>query len=93
MDKAIRLAIEKGGYRYIKQHICKGSSWTGGAVPDYDKTVLDPLFWHSLEKPLGWYAGEGKQKAIDYFVCLFEGGDTEKYWSELLKTHSNASRI
>lgn len=65
----------------------------------YDEIVLDPLFWQALGKALGWdetnmlsyglrYGKEVPEsvgKALQYFEVALTGGDTEKFWKELLK--------
>lgn len=64
----------------------------------FDEIVLDPLFWQALGKALGkededytddpfadWKYWEWwKGAAHHYFDIILTGGDTEKFWSELL---------
>lgn len=146
MNEAIKLAIEKGGYKY--GHGIDGDYETDGwsyqeIIDDgiQDKLVLDPLFWQALGKALGWYtyccgdcgssesryaelgeSGDGWSvclcgldcdgedlydkngneeminkdlyawgnmetwlyHAMRYYKLLLTGGDTEKFWQELL---------
>jgi hypothetical protein len=62
--------------------------------------ALDSSFWQSLGKALGWEDYEGwttcancgqtlnndcwKRKAEDFYDLILTGGDTEKFWEELL---------
>ncbi len=45
MNEAIKLAIEKGGYKYPSKPVIDASQ----AV-----LVCNPLFWQALGKALGW---------------------------------------
>ena len=80
MDQAIKLAIEKGGYK--EAHI-------KGSIEQHAFTLLtaDPLFWQALGKALGWKPENGfywEEEALRYFRLVLNGGDTEKFWEELL---------
>lgn len=86
MNNAIKLAIEKGGYKN-NDWLIRGKSIihkTSHENLNYYQIILDPLFWRSLEKPLGLYAGEGKQKAMSYFECIMYGKRTDDFWDDLL---------
>lgn len=84
MEKAIRLAIEKGGY-----------SLGTADIFDYQIVLLDPLFWQALGKALKWGESElwendkniphWKLHALNFFELKLTGGDEEKFWEELLK--------
>lgn len=46
--------------------------------------LQDPAFWKSLGKSFGWYAGEWKQKAMDYFEwTICEGKSADEFFKEL----------
>ena len=60
-----------------------------------DVAILDPLFWQALGKALGHGINQRdnvtnrliwQQLALDYFDLVLTGGDTEKFWKELLNT-------
>lgn len=94
MNEAIKLAVEKGGYI--------DKPWSEMNGQPKQEIVLDPLFWHALGKALKWpeetamcplcesvtiggnYAAS---KAHEYFELKLSGGDTEKFWKELLEQH------
>jgi hypothetical protein len=111
MNEAIKLAIEKGGWGgncYNCLNPWKGHKQTriGNRycpyLPDKDKAVLDPLFWQSLGKALGWgmkinhqtalswedggsaVTAEWLHLALIYHELVLTGGETEKFWKELL---------
>lgn len=55
--------------------------------------VLDPTFWQALGKALVWekleYHSDGSYDGWHYYATRFinlilTGGDTEKYWNDLL---------
>jgi len=59
--------------------------------------LQDPVFWQTLGKALGWgECNEGyhvhtcnvrdswKENAHQYFDLLLTGGDTEKFWKDLI---------
>jgi hypothetical protein len=82
MNEAIKLAIEKGGYEISDQKYAKLMSFPN---------VLDPLFWQALGKALGWDDFRAAvpplwlANALHYHELLLTGGDTEKFWKELIK--------
>ena len=57
--------------------------------------ILDPLFWQALGKALGWKCMQSMNRGYensdwaeawhDYINVLATGGNTEKFWKELLK--------
>lgn len=82
MNEALKLAIEKGGYKELYQTI--------GRIEE--QIALDPLFWQALGKALGWdgwsvqfYGDEWLFHAHQYFDLVLTGGDTEAFWKELIK--------
>ena len=90
MNEAIKLAIEKGGYD--KHHSCEGGKGCRAAKSE----ILDPLFWQALGKALDAenlrFAGNGQPMrpawlvyALRYHEVALTGGDTEKFWKDLLK--------
>ncbi len=96
MNEAIKLAIEKGGYNNLTVSQMEHAK-AGNLREEF--YVLDPLFWQALGKALGWEEQsfgyetsygywEGKPEwnyfAHMYFDLLLTGGDTEKFWKELL---------
>ncbi len=54
MDKAIRLAIEKGGY--VADELLAEKLKVGGNIFKVEiyPVILDPLFWIALGRALGW---------------------------------------
>jgi hypothetical protein len=93
MNEAIDLAI-KGGYdAHFDRPI---------GIKDLRTCVLRPEFWQALGKALGWDDGdhtdEGyafseyywmwQYKAHKYFDLLLTGGETEKFWQDLLKQNN-----
>lgn len=93
-EEAIKLAIEKGGY---KNHV--------GRTDPISKLYLtnDPTFWMSLGRALGWaeknyacptcwkpfthaaYIEDWKYHALRYFELVLTKGDTEGFLDKLLK--------
>lgn len=67
---------------------------------NYYKIALDPTFWQALGKALGWQGGKSldyfgnveewqyKQMRFNFLlmsgVDIETGGDTEKFWEEIL---------
>lgn len=63
------------------------------------KIALDPSFWQSLGKALGWATGtatdgsgteyewphEWRNTAIQFYDLILTGDDTKKFWDDLLK--------
>ena len=137
MKEAIKLAIEKGGYRLSleKQSIFSKVKIYEDAQDYYAIIASDPLFWQALDKALGWAEDDsvwrsthdwhfhpienpectllsckkcGESEAIlkgyknsldkrickygnywlnyarQYFDLVLTGGDTEKFWQDLL---------
>lgn len=62
MEKAIKLAIEKGGFQYEgldgKMRIPRSLEFVLENF-DLDSLILDPLFWQALGKACGW-EGSGR---------------------------------
>lgn len=91
MNEAIKLAIEKGGYRpdgYSSFDNYAPSQKTQAIVKMKfkERIVLDPKFWQALGKALGWknyVIPEWHQYAHQYFDLILTGGDREKFWEEL----------
>ena len=57
------------------------------------RIALDPSFWQALGKALGWSEFEDETghyfwrvTAHDFYDLILTGGDTEKFWDDLL-TH------
>lgn len=93
---AIKAAIE-GGYELfdsgpVEIHDHSSSAWpmvyankngTNKLWP-LSGILTDPLFWQALEKSSRWYAGEWKQKAMDYFQATVCDGETsDKFFQNL----------
>lgn len=106
MNEAIKLAIEKGGYdihasnivpdRYLELEIVQDSKFwqaLGKALGWKDKVVVgikkgEP---DRKGKVLHFeYNGEWLQEALHYHELLLTGGDTEKFWKELLTKATTA---
>ena len=86
-NNAIKLAIEKGGYKGLIKFADYGEELK-------NKAVLDPLFWQALGKALGWEekvnridtyseVWEWKYQAHQYLHAKFNGTE-EKFWKELI---------
>lgn len=105
MNKAIKLAIEKGGY--VADELLAEKLKVGGNIFKVEiyPVILDPLFWQALGKALGW-GGDGSLRSSDledywipisgpkYFAhqhldLLLTSGDTEKFWKELLAQNNH----
>jgi hypothetical protein len=90
MNEAIKLAI-KDGYNFSQYDVDIGN---------FHEEVIsrDPLFWQALGKALGWkvdkddtcinnecfYCKPWLKHAHRYLDIVLIGGDTEKFWKELL---------
>lgn len=89
MDQAIKLAIEKGGWRNSgtiteEQLIKFGGGCASYIYHEKDRSwLLDPLFWQALGKALG--IRRWQTPAEHYFQIILDSGDTEKFWRELIK--------
>lgn len=70
-------------------------SWNIKALEDfpelYDRMVLDPTFWQALGRALDskahyhtMYEIDALTTGIEFFRLVLTGGDTEKFWAELL---------
>lgn len=83
--RAIEKAIEGG--------------WSVGNEDDFvtlrwEIWALDPTFWQSLGKALGWVDGDielpfdwhfqSKLSAHKFYEIILTGGDVERFWTELL---------
>lgn len=96
MNNAIKLAIEKGGYETDWFSKNKRGEYVNN-TPGEQITILDPLFWKSLGKVLGWKecllcskpelklpcVCEWQNRAHDYLDHSFNG-TTEKFWKGLI---------
>lgn len=89
---AIKQAIEGGLIEGEKWKFVSANDywavWLDGNGKETTISVLnyftDPLFWQALEKSRGWYAGEWKQKAMDYFQATVCDGETsDKFFQTL----------
>lgn len=74
---------------------------SGGVITGINESgvVLDPKFWQALGKALGWDDGEIERVgyadgrypwmwqfiAHQFYDLILTGGDTNKFWEELLK--------
>jgi hypothetical protein len=82
---AIKKAI-KGGYTFGGMDAAQ----TKTSYFSYkDSIALDPSFWQSLGKALGWpqsnLAFTGWQnRAHDFYDLILMGGDTEVFWKDIL---------
>jgi hypothetical protein len=79
------IAVQGGGYQ------------TDGYHPDYGfagnhyQIALDPSFWRSLVKGLGYdvervepYRNYAHQRGLAFCELTLTGGDADKFWGELL---------
>lgn len=70
--------------RYLLSFIDNGREHSVWRIP-----ALDPLFWQVLGKALGWVDAAYNPNAWQwnarrYFDLVLTGGDTSKFWKELL---------
>lgn len=56
-----------------------------------ERIALDPTFWQALGKALGWpeksevyRRGKWLHQAVCFYDLILTGGDTEKFWAEVL---------
>jgi len=126
LSEAIKLAIEKGGFRFTEPIDSRNKTWAISELSNLngedgfttEQVVLMPLFWQALGKALGWkdvfknkksmglmemcghpycptegnckyQKPERSKYAHQYFDLLLTGGDTEKFWKELLNPNDN----
>lgn len=54
MNEAIKLAIEKGGYEFRNYLNNEDAHLMSLPFKEVESIILDPLFWQSLGKALGW---------------------------------------
>lgn len=62
--------------------------WANAYALDWDghaEAIIDPLFWQSLGKALGWMSGDWKGNAHQFFDLLLTSGDTSRFWKDLLE--------
>ena len=90
MNEAIKLAIEKGGWKHRLVETWTDSQWSPDRVKVFidsfwPEIVLDLLFWQSLGKALGWSERETKGHYLYYFDELFEGNDMDNVWKAFLE--------
>jgi hypothetical protein len=105
MNEAIKLAVKGGWIPRGLNAERKPVSWIWQAAINrskfYERFVLDPQFWVALSKALGWElidycrecdsATEGwKYYAHLYFDLVLTGGDTEKFWQDLINQSGNS---
>lgn len=69
----------------------------GGPIQTYyyAQIALDPTFWQALGKSCGWDKNasvyshttmtQWQQAAMQFYDLILTGGDTEKFWAEILK--------
>lgn len=97
MENAIKKAIE-GGYNGIQVGLefwCGIETKTAKEYPQL--ALLDPLFWQSLGKAMGWkekmyIEGKGERNVKEWLEYwhnfidhLAEGKDADSFFNELLK--------
>lgn len=86
IQQAVEKAIE-GGYKVDPKKVAgvyNSKTYEFMGFDGLGFVFLDHLFWQSLGKALGWYAGEWKQRAMSFFdetVC--EGKDVESFFANL----------
>jgi hypothetical protein len=74
---------------------CYFQTMNGGELSEWQITweeiALDPSFWQSLGKALGWpLRNDGTTEwwgcvAADFCRVILTGGDTDKFWKEILQ--------
>jgi hypothetical protein len=95
MNEAIKLAIEKGGYKLQVKHFSAVIT-NPAEIENWDKVfefirqedlenyiILDPLFWQALGKALGWYRKPNKNTYRDgakVTQCGREDGSRNNHW-------------
>lgn len=92
-EQAIRKAIERG-YSKLREPITfiewKGSSWMIRTSDEITYPIevlfLDPSFWQSLGKALGWCPDDNWKWYWHNFIDnLIAGKDTETFFKDLLQ--------
>jgi hypothetical protein len=89
MNEAIKLAIEKGGWK--PHHLGRAMSLPFGNIILGENYITDPQFWVALGKALGWKVSMEHLNptwlyyAQQYHKLVLTGGDIESFWHELLK--------
>ena len=98
-NETCRVAIKKGGYKN-EIGILDTTLRLEQELSLYEQAFIiqDPLFWQALGKALGWGFNLKKNpfdedeigvdrwlaEALNYFHLVLTGGNTEKWWQELL---------
>jgi hypothetical protein len=93
---------KKGGYE-LKEEPCRHKLMHdengcpfGFHYPEWQVTALDPAFFQALGKALGWnkighevpnLVGDWQWHAKHFYDLILTGGNTVKFWSELLGTN------
>lgn len=89
----IEKAIE-GGWKFQRSDRVSDEEAIEITLLDWERIALDPSFWQSLGKSLGWVthtmSGELPLREQDWYIeakrfynLILTGGDTEKFWNEL----------
>lgn len=89
MNDAIRIAIEKGGY---KRTGFPDDVLERFALNNPPYILMDADFWQALGKALGWEnckfplcsKTHWKEHAHEYFDLVLTGGDTEQFFKDLI---------
>lgn len=83
--EAIKLAVQ-GGWNSSSNSV--DEAVRGDISKLYDTELayiaLDPTFWASLGKALGWELGMDETHAHRFYDLILRGKDTTAFWKELL---------
>jgi len=86
ITETIKKAIE-GGYKLPEKYIVNKDTieiklWNGGDDTEWTpkNIYLDPLFWQSLGKSLGWDK-KAKKGYVRFCDIKDESGNTQFYWN------------
>jgi len=93
IERAVKDAVENGGYSVIPWNLIKGAPDTFHFNAIIFEVFLDPLFWQALGKARGWakkqprqiQKGEWKWQWHRFIDHLADGKDAESFFASLSK--------
>lgn len=81
---ALEKAIE-GGWKYKSSDRYSREEAIAVLMTLWEGTALDSSFWQALGRALGWNEDDSIMQARHFCYLVLTGGDTGKFWDELLK--------
>ncbi len=83
IPKEAILKAVKGGWKNQEN---TPVSLVSGYTKNWERAALDATFWQSLGKELEHrLTREWEDKAMEFYYLILTGGDTDKFWQELLQ--------